>query len=321
MGKGQELYKKAKRLIPGGTSLLSKRPEQLLPENWPAYYSKSKGCEVWDLDGNHYYDCFLMGVGTNTLGYANEAVDEAVAKVVKEGNLTSFNCPEEVWLAEKLIELNPWAGGVRYTRGGGEANSMCVRIARAYTGKDKVAICGYHGWHDWYVSVNLGETDALAGHLLPGIPTNGVPKELRGTSIPFHYNDFAELEEIVANNDLAAVKMEVCRNFGPEDNFLQKVRDLCTKHGIVLIFDECTSGFRETYGGLYMKYGVNPDMTIFSKTMGNGYAIAAVIGKKEIMDAAQGSWISSTFWTERIGPSAALASLAEMKRVKSWWKL
>lgn len=318
MGKGQELYKIAKQVIPGGTSLLSKRPEQLLPDNWPSYYSKSKGCEVWDLDGNHYYDCFLMGVGTNTLGYANNAVDEAVTKVVKEGNLTSFNCPEEVWLAEKLIELNPWAGGVRYTRGGGEANSMCVRIARAYTGKDKVAICGYHGWHDWYVSVNLGETDALAGHLLPGIPTNGVPKELRGTSIPFHYNDFAELEEIVANNDLAAVKMEVCRNFGPEDNFLQKVRDLCTKHGIVLIFDECTSGFRETYGGLYLKYGVNPDMTIFSKTMGNGYAIAAVIGKKEIMDAAQGSWISSTFWTERIGPTAALASLAEMQRVKSW---
>lgn len=318
MGKGQELYKRAKQIIPGGTSLLSKRPEQLLPENWPAYYSKSKGCKVWDLDGKEYTDCFLMGVGTNTLGYANEAVDEAVAKVVRDGNLTSLNCPEEVWLAEKLIELNPWAGGVRYTRGGGEANSMCVRIARAYTGKEKVAICGYHGWHDWYVSVNLGDSDALAGHLLPGIPTNGVPRELRGTSIPFHYNDFAELEEIVAHNDLAAVKMEVCRNFGPEDNFLQKVRDLCTKHGIVLIFDECTSGFRETYGGLYLKYGVNPDMTIFSKTMGNGYAIAAVIGKKEIMDAAQGSWISSTFWTERIGPTAALAALEEMKRVKSW---
>lgn len=322
MGKGQELYKKAKTMIPGGTSLLSKRPEQLLPENWPAYYSKSKGCRVWDLDGKEYIDCSMMGIGTNVLGYANDAVDEAVMKVVRDGNLTTLNCPEEVYLAEKLIEMNPWAGGVRYTRGGGEANSMCVRIARAFTGKDKVAICGYHGWHDWYVSVNLADDSALDGHLLPGIPTGGVPKGLRGTSIPFHYNNIAELEEIVAKNpDLAAVKMEVCRNFDPEDNFLQKVRDLCTKNGIVLIFDECTSGFRETFGGLYMKYGVNPDMTIYSKTMANGYALSAVVGRKDIMEAAQGSWISSTFWTERIGPTAALAALAEMERTKSWEKI
>lgn len=236
MGKGQDLYKKAKQMIPGGTMLLSKRPEQLLPENWPSYFSKSKGCEVWDLDGNHYYDCFLMGVGTNTLGYANDEVDEAVMKVVKDGNLTTFNCPEEVYLAERMIELNPWASGVRYTRGGGEANAVCVRIARAFSGKDKVAICGYHGWHDWYVSVNLGESDALAGHLLPGIPTDGVPRGLRGTSIPFHYNNFDELLDIVNKNpDLAAIKMEVCRNFGPEDNFLQKVRNLATERGIVLI--------------------------------------------------------------------------------------
>lgn len=319
MGKGQDLYKKAKTMIPGGTSLLSKRPEQFLPENWPVYYSKSKGCRVWDLDGKEYIDCSMMGIGTNTLGYANEVVDEAVMKVVKDGNLTTLNCSEEVYLAEKLIDMNPWAGGVRYTRGGGEANSMCIRIARAYMKKDKVAICGYHGWHDWYVSVNLGESDALAGHLLPGIPTSGVPSELRGTAIPFHYNNYAELLQVVNDNpDLAAIKMEVCRNFGPEDNFLQKVRDLATERGIVLIFDECTSGFRETYGGLYTKYGVEPDMTIYSKTIGNGYAICAVLGRKEIMDAAQGAWISSTFWTERIGPTAALATLGEMKRTKSW---
>ncbi len=306
-------------MIPGGTSLLSKRPEQFLPENWPAYYSKSKGCRVWDLDGKEYIDCSMMGIGTNTLGYANDAVDDAVMKVVRDGNLTTLNCPEEVYLAEKLLEMNPWAGGVRYTRGGGEANSMCVRIARAYKKKDKVAICGYHGWHDWYVSVNLGDSDALAGHLLPGIPTGGVPSELRGTTIPFHYNNYEELLDIVDKNpDLAAIKMEVCRNFGPEDNFLQKVRDLATERGIVLVFDECTSGFRETFGGLYKKYGVEPDMTIYSKTMGNGYAICAVVGRKEIMDAAQGSWISSTFWTERIGPTAALATLAEMERTKSW---
>lgn len=261
----------------------------------------------------------MMGIGTNTLGYANEVVDEAVMQIIREGNLTTLNCPEEVYLAEKLLQMNPWAGGVRYTRGGGEANSVCIRIARAFTGKDKVAICGYHGWHDWYVSVNLSENDALSGHLLPGIPTNGVPKGLRGSSIPFHYNNYEELLEIVDNNpDLGIIKMEVCRNFGPENNFLQKVRNLATERGIVLIFDECTSGFRETFGGLYLKYGVEPDMAVFSKTMGNGYAICAVVGRKDIMEAAQGSWISSTFWTERIGPTAALAALAEMERTKSW---
>ena len=319
MGKGEELYKKAKEIIPGGTMLLSKRPEQLLPDNWPSYYSKSKGCCVWDLDGKEYIDCSMMGIGTNTLGYANEVVDEAVMQIIREGNLTTLNCPEEVYLAEKLLQMNPWAGGVRYTRGGGEANSVCIRIARAFTGKDKVAICGYHGWHDWYVSVNLSENDALSGHLLPGIPTNGVPKGLRGSSIPFHYNNYEELLEIVDNNpDLGIIKMEVCRNFGPENNFLQKVRNLATERGIVLIFDECTSGFRETFGGLYLKYGVEPDMAVFSKTMGNGYAICAVVGRKDIMEAAQGSWISSTFWTERIGPTAALAALAEMERTKSW---
>jgi glutamate-1-semialdehyde 2,1-aminomutase len=319
MRKGQELYKKAKTIIPGGTMLLSKRPEQLLPENWPSYYSKSKGCHVWDLDGKEYIDCSMMGIGTNTLGYANEAVDEAVMQVIRDGNLTTLNCPEEVYLAEKLLEMNPWAGGVRYTRGGGEANSVCVRIARAFTGQDKVAICGYHGWHDWYVSVNLSDNDALSGHLLPGIPTNGVPKGLRGTSIPFHYNNYEELLEIVNKNpDLGIIKMEVCRNFGPENNFIQKVRNLATERGLILIFDECTSGFRETFGGLYLKYGVEPDMAVFSKTMGNGYAICAVVGRKDIMEAAQGSWISSTFWTERIGPTAALAALAEMERTKSW---
>lgn len=319
MGKGQELYKKAKTLIPGGTMLLSKRPEQHLPEYWPAYFSKSKGCRVWDLDGREYIDCGLMGVGTNTLGYANDEVDAAVMQVVRDGNLTTLNCPEEVYLAEKLLQMNPWAGGVRYTRGGGEANSVCVRIARAFKGKDKVAICGYHGWHDWYVSVNLGENDALAGHLLPGIPTAGVPKGLRGSSIPFLYNDFEGLLQIVNENpDLAAVKMEVCRNFGPEDNFLQKVRNLCSERGIVLIFDECTSGFRETFGGLYLKYGVEPDMAIFSKTLGNGYDICAIVGRKDIMEAAQKSWISSTFWTERIGSTAALAALRVMEKVKSW---
>ncbi len=318
MGKGQELYKKAKTLIPGGTMLLSKRPEMFLPDNWPSYFSRAKGCKIWDLDDNELVDMSIMGIGTNTLGYGHETVDNAVLETVKKGNMSTLSCPEEVYLAEKLIELNPWADMVRFARSGGEANSIAIRIARAASGKDKVAFCGYHGWHDWYLSANHNSGDSLSGHLLPGLNPSGVPKVLKDTVLPFHYNNFEELSDLVENNEIGVIKMEVVRNFGPDDNFLQKVRDLATKKNIVLIFDECTSGFRETFGGIYKKYGVEPDVVMFGKTIGNGYALTAVLGKRSVMEAAQTSFISSTFWTERIGPTAALATLKVMEEVKSW---
>jgi len=318
MGKGQELYKKAKTLIPGGTMFLSKRPEMFLPEHWPSYYSKAKGCKVWDLDGKELIDMSIMGIGTNTLGYGNNAVDAAVTETVKKGNLSTLSCPEEVYLAEKLIEINPWADMVRFARTGGEANAVAIRIARAASAKDKVAICGYHGWHDWYLSANHNGEDDLSNHLLPGLNPNGVPKSLKDTVYPFHYNNYDELLRLVENNDIGVIKMEVVRNFGPEDNFLHKVRELATRKNIVLIFDECTTGFRETFGGIYQKYAVEPDMAMYGKTIGNGYALTAVVGKREIMEAAQTTFISSTFWTERIGPTAALATLKEMERLKSW---
>lgn len=318
MGTGQELYKKAKNLIPGGTMLLSKRPEMFLPDQWPSYFSKAKGCKVWDLDGKELIDMSIMGIGTNTLGYGNDEVDAAVMETVKKGNMSTLNCPEEVYLAEKLIEINPWADMVRFARSGGEANSIAIRIARAASGRDKVAICGYHGWHDWYLSANHNGGDDLSGHLLGGLSPNGVPKSLKNTVYPFNYNNFEELLSIVDTNEIGVIKMEVVRNFGPEDNFLHKVRKLATDRNIVLIFDECTSGFRETFGGIYQKYGVEPDMAMYGKTIGNGYALTAVVGKKEVMEAAQNTFISSTFWTERIGPTAALATLKVMEEVKSW---
>jgi glutamate-1-semialdehyde 2,1-aminomutase len=318
MGKGQDLYKKAKTLIPGGTMLLSKRPEMFLPEQWPAYFSKAKGCKVWDLEGKEYTDVSIMGIGTNILGYGNEEVDEAVLKTIKNGNVSTFNCPEEVELAEKLIEINPWADMVRLARTGGEANAIAIRIARAYSGKDKVAICGYHGWHDWYLSANLGDEQNLAGHLLPGLDPLGVPKHLSKTTLPFNYNNFDELLQLVNKHEIGIIKMEVTRNTEPEDNFLQKVRNLASERNIVLIFDECTSGFRQTYGGIFQQYGVEPDITIFSKALGNGYAISANVGRKEIMEMAQKTFISSTFWTERIGPTAAVATLDVMKKTESW---
>lgn len=318
MGSGQKLWKRAKKVIPGGNMLLSKRAEMFLPDLWPAYFSKAKGCQVWDMDGNQFTDMSIMGIGTNTLGYGNEEVDAAVRSVIDTGNMSTLNAPEEVYLAEKLIELHPWADMVRFARSGGEANAIAIRIARAASGKDKVAVCGYHGWHDWYLSANLGDDENLAGHLLPGLSPKGVPSNLKGTVFPFNYNNYAELENLVNKHDIGVIKMEVVRNMGPEDNFLHKVRKLATDKGIVLIFDECTSGFRETFGGLHKKYGVEPDMAMFGKALGNGYAVTATIGKKEIMEAAQSTFISSTFWTERIGSAAGLKTLEVMEKVKSW---
>lgn len=318
IGTGQKLWKRAKQVIPGGSMLLSKRSEMFLPEQWPSYFSKAKGSQVWDMDGNELTDMSIMGVGTNTLGYGHPEVDAAVMQTIANGNMSTLNAPEEVYLAEKLIELHPWADMARFARSGGEANAIAIRIARAASGRDKVAFCGYHGWHDWYLAANLGDEQHLAGHLLPGLAPQGVPQSLRGTVLPFNYNKFDELATLVSQNDIGVIKMEVSRNKGPENDFLHKVRKLATDNNIVLIFDECTSGFRQTFGGLHKLYGVEPDMAIFGKTLGNGYAITATIGRREIMEAAQSTFISSTFWTERIGPTAALATLKVMERERSW---
>jgi len=168
------------------------------------------------------------------------------------------------------------------------------------------------------LSANLSDDENLAGHLLPGLAPKGVPKNLRGTVFPFNYNNYEELETLVNAHDIGVIKMEVVRNKGPENDFLHNVRQLASDRGIVLIFDECTSGFRQTFGGLHKLYGVEPDMAMFGKALGNGYAITAIIGRREIMEAAQSTFISSTFWTERIGPTAALKTLEVMERTKSW---
>jgi len=313
---GQILYEKAKKLIPGGTMLLSKRPEMFLPDNWPSYYSRAKGCIVWDLENRQYTD-MIMGIGPNALGYAHKEVDQAVSKAILGGNMSTLNCPEEVHLAEKLIELHPWSDMVRFARTGGEANAIAIRIARAASQKDNVAICGYHGWHDWYLSVNIG-TNGLDQHLISGLNPVGVPKNLSETTFPFQYNNFDQLVKLIDEKNIGVIKMEVQRNEAPRDNFLAKVRELATKKNIVLIFDECSSGFRETFGGLHKKFGINPDMAMFGKTIGNGYAVTAVIGTKDVMEHAQRTFISSTFWTEKIGSVAALKTIEVMEDIESW---
>lgn len=311
MGKSQELYIKAKSIIPGGTQLLSKRPEMYLPDYWPAYYSRAKGCEVWDLDNNHYYDTCIMGVGANVLGYAYDEVDDAAKEAIDRSGMCTLNAPEEVTLADKLLEIHKWAGMVRYSKSGGEAMSIATRIARAYTKKDIVLVCGYHGWHDWYLSANLVKGDPLAEVHLKGLEPLGVPKGLAGTNLIFHYNNIEEFKALIDENrgQIAAVIMEPIRNDYPQNNFLHEIRDITEKENIVLIFDEITAGFRMCLGGSHLVLGVNPDIAVFAKAMTNGYPLSAIIGKKEIMLSAQDTFISSTFWTERIALAATLKSI------------
>jgi len=311
--KGIQLWNKAKKLIPGGSQLLSKRSEMFLPNQWPSYFKKAKGIEVWDLDGNKYIDMSTMALGSCVLGYADSDVNKAVKKAIDEGSMCTLNSPEEVELAELLYKLHPWAGMARFARTGGEAMAIAVRIARAYANKEKVAFCGYHGWQDWYISSNLADDKNLDGHLLPGLEPRGIPRGLKGTAIPFSYNKIEELKDIISKNkDIGVIIVEPLRFQIPKDNFLVKTRQIADKIGAVLIFDEVTSGWRFCLGGVHLKYGVNPDIAVFAKGISNGFPMAAIMGKKKVMQAAQSTFISSTYWTERIGPTAAIATIKKM---------
>lgn len=316
MGKSQELYNTARKVIPGGTQLLSKRPEMFLPEKWPAYYSKVKGCHVWDLDGNEYMDAITMGIGSCILGYADDDINAAVKEVIDCGSMSSLNAPEEVELAELLLKLHPWAESVRYAKSGGESLSIAVRIARAHTKKDVVLFCGYHGWSDWYLSANLHENTALDGHLLKGLEPLGVPRGLLNTAKPFMFNDLHAFKKLVAENkgNIAAVVLEPIRDSYPYKEFMSEIRRITAEEGIVLIIDEVTAGFRICCGGSHLALGITPDIAVLAKAIANGYPMAAIIGKKEVMEAAQLTFISSTFWTERIGLAAAVATIKKYQR-------
>ncbi len=313
----QDLYRHAKDRIPGGTQLLSKRPEMMAPGQWPAYFREARGCEVWDLDGRHYYDFSTNGIGSCLLGFRDPDVTRAVRRRIELGSMCTLNPPEEVELADWLCALHPWAEQVRFARCGGEACAMAVRIARATTDRSVVALCGYHGWQDWYLAANLGESDALRGHLLPGLNPLGVPRELRGTTDTFAFNDRAAFQALLDRHGdrLAAVIMEPCRSQDPNPGFLEFVRDGAHRAGALLIFDEITIGFRLHRGGAHLKFGVSPDIAVFGKALGNGHPMTAVIGSSAAMAGAHGSFISSTYWTESVGPVAALATLRKMAEV------
>lgn len=318
MTSGIDLWNRAKKVIPGGNNLLSKRPDRYAPDIWPNYFSSCKGVEVTDLDGNKFIDMAQMGLGSSILGYANEELTEAVCEAAKGGVNCTLNSREEFDLANLLLEKNTFAGGVRFARTGSEAMSISIRIARAYSGKTKIAFSGYHGWSDWYLSANL-TGEKLNDHLLPGLLPKGVPEGLINTAIPFKYNNTDDLKRVMeANDDIGIICIEGARYDFPNNKFVDYIMSLCKKKNLVLVLDEITSGWRLTDGGVYKLNDLEPDIVVYGKALGGGYAISAVVGKKEVMDVAQETFISSTMMTERIGFVAAIKTIEVLSRDKSW---
>ena len=314
---GQKLWSEAKKIIPPGSMLLSKNPEIFLRNNSPAYFNKAKGCFIWDLDGKKYIDFCYMGVGTNLLGYSNSRVDKNVKKIIDKGTCSTLNSREDIDLAKKIINLHPWFDAVRYGRGGAETNSIAIRLARSFTKKNKIAICGYHGWHDWYLSANY-KAKSLDNFLFKDIQLRGIPNHYKNQSYVFEFNNLNSFYKLMKKKNFCAVIMEVERNIKPNISFLKSIRKFCTQNKIALIFDECSSGFREVLGGIHKKYKVYPDMAMFSKSIGNGYPITVLAGRSEYLNESFNTFVSSTYWSERIGPTAALATINEMERLKSW---
>jgi glutamate-1-semialdehyde 2,1-aminomutase len=308
----------AKTVIPDISQLFGKRPELYLPGgNWPTYYSKAKGTYVWGIDGKKYIDFTMVGVGTSVLGYADKDMNRVANKVINSGSISTLNPPEEVELAEILTKIHPWANAVKYTRTGGESMSVAIRLARAFTRKEKILFCGYHGWHDWYLSANIKSKKNLNTHLLPGLEPLGVPKSLKNTLIPFRFNSWEDIEKIVKKNakKCAAIVLEPCRDTLPKKNYLKTLRNIANKNKCVLIFDEITCGWRLTTGGVHKVFKVNPDIAVFGKTIANGVPMGAIIGKKKIISLSKKTFISSVFWTEKIGPACAVAFIKKHKKL------
>ena len=315
VSRSMQLYSRALELIPGGTQLISRRPTRFACGVSPVYAARAKGARFWDVDGNEFID-WVSGIGAIILGYADPVVDEAVCEQIRGGLNFSINHELEIELAEELMRTIPSAEMVRYAKCGGEACAIAVRIARGATGRDKVLFCGYHGWHDWYLAANLSAEANLNEHLFSGIEPIGVPRALAGTAIPFPYGDLAALGELLDKHcgEVAAVIMEPLRSQEPPDGYLAAVGRLVREHGAAFIFDEVSTGFRLSSGGAQAWLGVTPDVSVFAKSISNGYPMGAVVGKREFMAPAERMFISSTYWSDVIGLRAALTTLREIRR-------
>ncbi len=311
---GPEMWQKAKSLISCGSGLRSKWAELYDPGTWPSYFSRCKGSRIWDLNGREYMD-FGAGAGAIVLGYSDPVVDQAVRQRVGQGTYCTLLSPQEIELAELMLEMHPWAGKVRYARGGGDAMGVAVRIARAATNRSGIAFCGYHGWQDWYLAANLGDSASLDGHLMPGLQPLGVPRELKGTAVGFKYNDLTSFEAALAALDQrpAAIVMEPMRTQWPEPGFLETIKRRAAEVGAVLVVDEITSGWRFGFPGASAVLEFEPDIAVYAKAMSNGFPCGAIVGRSEIMDAANQSFISSSYWTDGVGPAAAVACITRMR--------
>ncbi len=309
-----ELYQKAKKIFPYGTQLFSRRPELGAYGQSPIYFDRMKGSHFWDVDGNEFIDT-VMGVGPVILGHAYEKVDNEVKKQIDKGVLGSINNALEVEVAQTIIDMVPCAEMVKFCKSGGEADAIAVRIARGFTGKEKVLFCGYHGWHDWYMAANLTSKNSLDQHLLPGLSPKGVPESLIGTCLPFEYNNLDQLNKLLKENsgEVACIIMEPTRFKLPNEGFLEGVQQLADEHQCLLIFDEVITGFRMSKGGAQEFYGVTPDLATFAKAMANGYSLAAVVGRSDIMETQTDNFISSTYWSDCSTLAAGLATLNEVK--------
>ena len=295
-----KLKEKAKELIPDCSQTFSKGPSQFVQGVAPVFLEKGRGCYVWDVDGNKYID-YAMALGPIILGHNYPAVSSAVKEILKKG--TTFTLPHrlEVELAELLCDIIPCAEMVRFGKNGSDATSGAVRVARAYTGRDKVVCCGYHGWHDWYIGTTTRN--------------KGVPQAVKSLTLTFEYNNIESLEKIFAENknQIACVIMEPVGVIEPQDNFLQKVKEITHKNGALLIFDEVVTGFRFSLGGAQEYFGVIPDIACFGKAMANGFPISAIVGKKEIMKLFEEVFFSFTFGGEIVSIAAAIATIKELK--------
>lgn len=309
------LYARAGELIPGGTQLISRRADQFANGVSPLYAHAAQGARFIDVDENEYID-WVNAVGAVILGHADPVVDAAVKAQIDRGSIYTLNSPLEIELAEELCITIPSAQMVRYTKGGGEACAVAARIARGTTGRDKILICGYHGWHDWYQAANFGVDPQSGEYPFAGIEPIGVPRGLAGTVIPFVYGDLDGLAALLDEHagEVAAIMMEPARTQMPPAGYLEGVQDLARRHDVVLIFDEVSCGWRQAIGGIQEIVGVVPDMTVVAKAMSNGYPLGAVVGSRDVMEPAARMFISSSYWSDNIGLIAALTTIRELKR-------
>jgi glutamate-1-semialdehyde-2,1-aminomutase len=309
--KSKEYLERAKKVIPSATQTFSKGPTQWVGDVSPHYLKRGDGAWVWDVDGNRYLD-YLMALGPIILGYNNQRVNEAVIQQLQDGAVFSQMHPLEVEVAEMLVDLIPCAEMVRFAKNGSDATTGAVRAARAYTNRERIIYCGYHGWHDWYIGTTTRDL--------------GVPSAVKELTSSFEYNDLSSLEAALKKypGEVAAVVMEPVGVINPNEGFLEGVRSLCDQHGTLLIFDEIVTGFRVHLGGAQAYYGVTPDLACFGKAMANGLPLSAVVGKKEVMEIFDSIFFSGTFGGETLSLAACKATINEMQEkntINHLWKV